>query len=151
MADRRHRPDTCRQALLSLVREARFSATEAGRRLGARRWVRLSREGIEHHQPGSGRRRAQDAALVAEVEANLHQSASSIKVNAHFLGSSRTVMRCLRDVELSQRVAAMKGCITDDHRLFRLAFAEENVNFNWNKIIFSDEVTFSSDNYGRQI
>ncbi|KAJ4452326.1 hypothetical protein ANN_03851 [Periplaneta americana] len=142
MADRRHRADTCRQALLSLVREAGFSATEAGRRLGvhdstARRWVRLSREGNEHRQPGSGRicisTPAQDAALVAEVEANPHQSASSIKVNARFPGSSRTVIRRLRDVGRYPRVAAMKGCITDDHRLFRLAFAEENVNFDWNK------------------
>ncbi|KAJ4435790.1 hypothetical protein ANN_18409 [Periplaneta americana] len=59
------------QALLSLVRDAGFSAAEAGRRLGvhdstARRWVRLSREGIKHSQPT----RAQDAALAAEVEAN---------------------------------------------------------------------------------
>ncbi|KAJ4451861.1 hypothetical protein ANN_03339 [Periplaneta americana] len=81
MADRIHRPDTCTQALLSLVREAGFSATEADRRLGvhdstARRWVRLSREGIEYRQPGSGRRRvstrAQDTALAAEVETNPH-------------------------------------------------------------------------------
>ncbi|KAJ4435930.1 hypothetical protein ANN_18552 [Periplaneta americana] len=99
-----------------------------------RRWARLSREGIEHRQPGCGRRSfstcAQDSALVAEVEANLHQSASSIKVNARFPGSSRTVIRCLRDVGHYPRVAATKGCITDDHRLFRLAFAEENVNFD---------------------
>ncbi|KAJ4438153.1 hypothetical protein ANN_14092, partial [Periplaneta americana] len=85
----------------------------------------------------SGRRpvstRAKDAALVAEVEANPHQSASSIKVNARFPGSSRTVIRRLRDVRRYPRVAATKGCITDDHRLFRLAFAEENVNFDWNK------------------
>ncbi|KAJ4427089.1 hypothetical protein ANN_24704 [Periplaneta americana] len=142
MADRRHRPDTCRQALLSLVREAGFSATEAGRRLGvhdstARRWVRLSGEGIEHRKTGSGKRRvstrAQDAVLVTEVEVNPHQSASSITVNAHFPGSSHTVMRHLRDVGRYPRVAVIKGCITDDHRLFRLAFAEENVNFDWNK------------------
>ncbi|KAJ4430237.1 hypothetical protein ANN_22449 [Periplaneta americana] len=59
--------------------------------------------------------------------------------------------RRLRDVERYPRVAAMKGCNTDDHRLFRLAFAEENVKFDSDKVIFSDEVTFSSDNYGRQI
>ena len=32
----------------------------------------------------------------------------------------------------------------DNHRLFHLAFAEENVNRNWTKVIFSDEVAFSS-------
>ncbi|KAJ4444964.1 hypothetical protein ANN_06763 [Periplaneta americana] len=95
--------------------------------------------------------RAQDAFLDAEVEANPHQSASSIKVNARFPGSSRTVIRRLRDIGRYPRVAATKGCINDDHRLSRLAFAEVNVNFGWNKVIFSGEVTFSSDNYGRQI
>ncbi|KAJ4429074.1 hypothetical protein ANN_26075 [Periplaneta americana] len=39
----------------------------------------------------------------------------------------------LRDVGRYLRVAAMKGCITDDHRLFRLAFAEENVKFDSDK------------------
>ncbi|KAJ4433086.1 hypothetical protein ANN_15343 [Periplaneta americana] len=119
--------------LLSLVREAGFSATEASRGLGvhdstARRWVRLSREGIGHRQPGSGRRR---------VSTRAHQSASSIKVNPHFPGSSLTVIRRLWNVGRYPRVAAMKGCITDDHRLFRLAFAEEN-NFDWNKITSLD-------------
>ncbi|KAJ4438529.1 hypothetical protein ANN_14474, partial [Periplaneta americana] len=133
MADRRHRPDTCRQALLSLVREAGFSATETGRRLGvhdstARRWVRLYREGIEHRLPDSGRKRrstpAQDAALVAEVEANPHQSASSIKINARFPGSSRTVIRRLRLISIGIRSECPRKCVVGgeencerDHKL----------------------------------
>ncbi|KAJ4451231.1 hypothetical protein ANN_02692 [Periplaneta americana] len=39
----------------------------------------------------------------------------------------------LRYVGRYPRVAAMKGCITDDHRLFRLAFAEKNVKFDSDK------------------
>ena len=159
MAEQGHR-SACRQRLLSLVRHGGFSASEAGRRLGvpdstARRWVRLSREGVEHRRPGSGRRRvstrAQDVSLIEEVERNPFQSATSIKVNAQFPGSSRTVIRRLRDAGLFPRVAAIKDHMTDDHRLFRLAFAEENVTRDWKKVIFSDEVTFSSDNDGRQI
>ena len=155
-----HRDNSRRTSLLSLVRKARFSASEAGRRLGvpdstARRWVRLSREGIEHRRASSGRRRVstdeQDIALIAEADRNPFQSASSIKANAQFPGSSRTVIRRLRTAERFPRVAAVKEFITDDHRLFRLAFAEENVDRDWNKIIFSDEVTFSSSKAGPEI
>jgi hypothetical protein len=42
----------------------------------------------------------------------------------------------------------VKAVLTDEHQLYRLAFAESNVDRQWNRYIFSDESTFSSANYG---
>lgn len=105
MAARRHRPDICRQSLVSLVTHGGFLASEAGRRLGvtdsmAYRWVRLAREEVVARRPDSGRSRVstapQDDALVEEAERNAHQTTSSIRVNARFPGSSRTAIRRLQ-------------------------------------------------------
>ena len=48
-------------------------------------------------------------------------------------------------------MVAIKHHMTDDRRLFHLAFAEENVTCDWKKVKFSDEVTCSSDNDSWQI
>ncbi|KAJ4437277.1 hypothetical protein ANN_17414 [Periplaneta americana] len=50
------------------------------------------------------------------------------------LWKKEMLQRLLRDIGRYPRVAAMKECITDDRRLFRLAFAEENINLDWNKM-----------------
>jgi hypothetical protein len=38
--------------------------------------------------------------------------------------------------------------VTDEHKLYRLAFAESNVDRKWDRVIFTDESTFSSANDG---
>ena len=35
-------------------------------------------------------------------------------------------------------VTAVKNHMTDDHRLFRLAFAQENIIRDWKRVILSD-------------
>ncbi|PSN41334.1 hypothetical protein C0J52_20910 [Blattella germanica] len=84
---------------------------------------------FEHRRPGSGRRRVstpeQNAALVAEAVRNPFQSASAIRTNSQFPGSTRTALRRLKDEQLFARIAAKKELLKDEHKLFRLAFAEE--------------------------
>ncbi|PSN38921.1 hypothetical protein C0J52_11866 [Blattella germanica] len=91
------------------------------------------------------------AALVAEAVRNSFQSASAIRTNSQFPGSTRTALRRLKDEKLFARIAANKELLKDEHKLFRLAFSEENTNRNWNRLIFSDDVTFSSTNGGKVI
>lgn len=158
MADRTHKDLSTRKSLLTLVNTAGYSISQAALSIGvpvstAHRWVQLSREGVEHRRPGSGRRRVstpeQNAALVAEAVRNPFQSASAIRTNSQFPGSTRTALRRLKDEQLFARIAAKKELLKDEHKLFRLAFSEENTNRNWNRVIFSDEVTFSSTNGGK--
>ena len=42
----------------------------------------------------------------------------------------------------------VKELLTDGHKLHRLAFAESNVNSKWDRVIFTDESTFTSANDG---
>jgi len=42
----------------------------------------------------------------------------------------------------------VKEILTDDHKLYLLAFAESNVDRKWDRVIFSEESTFSSANDG---
>ncbi|PSN52206.1 hypothetical protein C0J52_12762 [Blattella germanica] len=117
--------------------------------------VELSREGVEHRRPGYGRGRVstpeQNAALVAEAVRHPFQSASAIRTNSQFPESIRTAIRRLKDKQLFAHIVAKKELLKYEHKLFRLAFSEENTNRNWSRVIFSDEVTFSSTNGGKMI
>jgi hypothetical protein len=42
----------------------------------------------------------------------------------------------------------VKKPLTDELKLYRLALAESNVDGKWERVIFSDESTFSSANDG---
>ena len=42
----------------------------------------------------------------------------------------------------------MKELLTDEHKLYRLAFAESNADRKWDRVIFSNESIFSSANDG---
>jgi len=42
----------------------------------------------------------------------------------------------------------VKELLTDEHKLYRLAFAESNVDRKWDRVVFTDESTFTSANYG---
>jgi len=42
----------------------------------------------------------------------------------------------------------VKELLTDEHKLHRLAFAESNVDRKWDRVIFTDESTFTSANDG---
>jgi hypothetical protein len=40
----------------------------------------------------------------------------------------------------------VKAVLTDEHQLYRLAFAESSVDRQWDRVIFSAESTFSAEN-----
>ena len=65
-----------------------------------------------------------------------------------FLGKKTTLISRLKEAGLRARHAAVKEILTDEHKLYPLAFAQSTVHRNWDRVIFSDESTFSSANYG---
>jgi hypothetical protein len=54
----------------------------------------------------------------------------------------------MTEAGLRCRSAALKEKLSEIHRLYRLAFAEDNVDRDWGNAIFSDESVFSSANDG---
>jgi hypothetical protein len=42
----------------------------------------------------------------------------------------------------------VKELLTDEHRLYHVAFAESSVDHPWHRVVFSDEATFSSASDG---
>jgi hypothetical protein len=58
------------------------------------------------------------------------------------------VISRLKEAGLRAQHAAVKAVLTNEHQLYRLAFAESSVDHQWDRIIFSDKSTFSSANDG---
>ena len=71
---------------------------------------------------------AQDAALVAEAERNPFFSARDLKAATGIPGQKDTIISRLRAAGYRARHAAVKELLTDEHKLYRLAFAESYVN-----------------------
>ena len=65
----------------------------------------------------------------------------------HASSSLRIILR-LTAAGLRARHAAVKELLTDEHKLYCFAFAESNVDHKWDRVIFTDESTFSSANDG---
>ena len=42
----------------------------------------------------------------------------------------------------------LKELLTEEHKLYHLAFAESSIDCKWDRVIFSDESTFNSANGG---
>jgi hypothetical protein len=56
----------------------------------------------------------------------------------------------MTEAGLRTRSEAVKEKLSEAHRLYRLAFAEDNVDRVWGNIIFTDESVLSSAN-GRPV
>ena len=54
----------------------------------------------------------------------------------------------LQEAGLRARPVAVQELLTDEHKLYHLAFSEGNVDRKWDRVIFCDESTFSSENDG---
>ena len=91
---------------------------------------------------------AQDPALVAEAQRNPFVSARDLKAATGFPGQKTTLISRLKEAGLRARNAAVKEILTDEHKLYRLAFDDSNVDREWVRFIFFDEFTFSSANDG---
>jgi len=71
-----------------------------------------------------------------------------LKAATGFPGQKDTIISRLRAAGLRARHAAVKELLTDEHKLYRLAFAESTVDRKWDRVIFTDESTFTSANDG---
>jgi hypothetical protein len=58
------------------------------------------------------------------------------------------VISRLKEAGLKAQHTAVKGTLSDEHKLYRLAFAESSDDRQWERVIFSDESAFSSANDG---
>jgi hypothetical protein len=54
----------------------------------------------------------------------------------------------MTEAGLRSRSVAVKEKLSEEHRLYWLAFAKDNVNCDWENVIFSDESVLSSANDG---
>jgi hypothetical protein len=70
-----------------------------------------------------------------------------LQAAANFPGQKR-MYSILKEAGLRARHAAVKAVLTDEHQLYRLVFAESSVDRQWERVISSDESTFSSANDG---
>jgi len=131
--------DRCiHERVIVLAEKGRLSASTAGELYGvpmstAREWLRKYRRDQQvGRRKGTGLWHVsspdQDAALVTEVERNPFFSARDLKAATGFPGQKDTIISRLRAAGLRARYAAVKELLTDEHKLYRLVFAESNVN-----------------------
>ena len=85
---------------------------------------------------------------MAEVERNPLHTAATLKVIVNFPGHEQTVRNRLRAANLRSRRAIPREVHKEDHIEERLVFAVGNDDRDWKKVIFSDEVTFSTTKEG---
>jgi hypothetical protein len=119
----------------------------------AREWLqKYRRNGQVRRRKGTGLWRvsspALDAALVAETDRISFLSARNLKAATGFSGQKDTIISRLKAAGLRARSAAVKELLIDQHKLYRLAFAESNGDRKWNRAIFTDESIFTSANDG---
>ena len=149
--------DRCiRERVIPLAKKGRLPTSTAGELYGvpmstAREWLqKYWRDQEVGRRKGTGLWRVssppQDAALVAEADRNPFFSASDLKAATGFPGQKDTIISRLRAAGLRTRHAAVKELLTDEHKLYHLASAESNVDRKWNRVIFTDESTFTSAN-----
>jgi transposase len=134
-----------RERVIALVEKGGLSASTAGEPYGiamytAREWLRkYRRDGQVGRRKGTGLWRvssqAQDAAFVAEAERNPFFSAKDLKAATGFPGQMDAIISRLNEAGLRARHAAVKELLTDEHKLYRLAFAESNVDRKWDSHI----------------
>lgn len=143
-----------RVRVIALIENGNYTASQAGEMCGvpkvtARRWWRQYQEsGVIGRKGGSGRPRvsnaAQDQRLFENIRANPFLSCRQLREISQYPGSGRTVARRLKDIGLYSRRAAIKQPLTDYQKIDRMAFAAEFSDFDWSRVIFSDEKIFSS-------
>jgi len=153
-----HHDRYIREHIIALPEKGRLSASTARKLYGvptstAREWLwKYRRDGQVERRKGTGLWRvsspAQDAALVAKAERNPFFSARDLKVATGFPGQRNTIISRFKAADLRAQHAAVKELLTDEHKLYHFAFAESNVDRKWDRVIFTDESTFSSANDG---
>jgi hypothetical protein len=86
--------------------------------------------------------------LVGEAQRNPFVSARDLKAANGFPGQKNMLISRLREAGLWAQQAAVKELLTDEHKLYHLAYADSNVDHKWDRVTFPDESTFTSANDG---
>ena len=98
-------------------------------------------------QPRLGARRitrAQQDALVHYTELHPFVTARQLREHFNLHCSPTTIMRSLRERGIRCQRPARKTGLTEEHKAGRLAFAQANLNRDWNPVMFTDECTIST-------
>lgn len=107
---------------------------------------RYANEGSLENRPKTGRPRITtpeiDQAICANVQNEPFTTATDVA--RVFDLSAITVRRRLKENGLFHFIPAQQTKLTDRHRQLRVQFCEENMNLDWERVIFSDEKTFKS-------
>jgi len=61
-----------------------------------------------------------------------------LKLLLAFMGKKRMVISRLKEAGLRAWPSAVQELLTDEHKLYHLAFTESNVDCKWDRIIFCD-------------
>lgn len=117
-------------------------------------WVnRFEREGTLEPRPKSGRPRITtpevDRAIFEFVDNE--PFTASTDVARSFDLSATTVRRRLHEFGLFHFIPAVQTKLTDEHRHKRIEFCEQNMDLDWENVIFSDEKTFKTSVDTKQI
>jgi transposase-like protein len=153
-----HHNRSIRERVIALVEEGKLTAAEAGRWYGipdrtAKRWIKQYREtgetsrhaGMEFWCLSS---QAEDAQLEDEARENPFLNSVQLKRNTASPACPRTVRNRMTEAGLRSRSAAVKEKLSEEHRLYQLAFGEDNVDCDWGNVISFNESAFSSANDG---
>jgi hypothetical protein len=153
-----HHNQPIQERVITLVKEGNLTTAEAGRWYGvpdrtARRWIEQCREtGETSSRDGKGfwhvSSQAEDTQLVDKAQDNPFLNSVQLKRNTAFPSCPRTVRNRMTEAGLRSRSAAVKEKLSEEHRLYRLAFPEDNVDRDWGNVIFSDKSVFSPANDG---
>jgi hypothetical protein len=133
-----HCDRSTRECVVALVEKGGLSVSTAGELYGvpkstARELIwKYWMDGHVGSHIGTGLWRisspAQDAALVAKAERNPFFGARNLKAATGFPGQKDTVILRLQAAGLRTRHAAVKELLTKEHKLYRFAYAESNVD-----------------------
>lgn len=114
-------------------------------------WKRWCDEGSLASHVSSGRRKKttaeNDRILIESVLVNRFVSVPTYATE--FNVCPNTIRRRLRSVGLRHRIPARKPQLTERHKTLRLQFANKYLNYDFNKVIFVDEKTFTTNADGR--
>ena len=147
-------------ALIADGQTAAVAAAKANTSVGvARRWIkRLRASASPADAPRSGRPRKTDALADAAIkrasELDPFATNREIRGQLQLPISAATVGRRLDAAGLASYFAAMKRHYTDEQRRARLSFANGYKHWtaeDWERVIFSDEVTIEGDGRKRHI
>lgn len=113
-------------------------------------WSRYGTEGNVLTKPRPGQPRVLDASQKAEIIEMIEEDPF---LTAKYIGrqynvSYMTIIRLLREHGIHCRTSAKQTKLTEDHKIYRVAFCEnllEKSNADLDCIMFTDEKTFSTD------